>query len=179
MICSGGAAQPSRGITTTPQRWAIAPGVGGTSLGKLLSTALLNDGKFAKIKGSNYKVVRRKPKRAYKGRKKYKMHETGVKRPKAPFMWYMAAKRAEVMAANPEMKPTLIAIEIGKNWRNLPEADRAPFVAQGQVDKDRYAREMADKPKPSPSEVAAAAVDDDDDDDDDDEPPRRTTRGRR
>ena len=51
----------------------------------------------------------------------------------------MAAKRAEVMAANPEMKPTLIAIEIGKNWRVLPEADRAPHVAQDQVDTDRYA----------------------------------------
>ena len=153
----------------------VAPGLGGASLGKLLSTALLNDAKFAKISAGKYRTVKRKPKRAYKGRKKYIMAENGVKRPKAPFMWFMASKRKELKTSNPEMKPTAVAIEVGRLWRQLPTKDRAPFVAEGDEDKKRYEKERAAAIAKGPKPVAQ---EEDGDDDDEEEAPaaRRSTR---
>eukprot|EP01052_Picozoa_sp_SAG31_P005344 SAG31_NODE_234_length_19701_cov_16.835068_2_plen_175_part_00 len=165
---------------------ANAPGIGGASLPRLLNIALMNDGRFVKSKSGNYKVVKRKIKRAYKGRKKYQIQYSGVKRPKAPFMWYMLEKRAEIKANNPELKPTEIAVEIGKLWRSLEEEEKTPYLMKAEDDKLRYAREMKANGSSTSSSAAihsmTTSIDATESVEDEDEvepPPRRSTRPRR
>lgn len=84
-----------------------------------------------------------KPVKISKKSKKPKKDPTKPKRGKNPFMLYSSAKRAEVKAANPELKPTEIAKMLGATWADLDDDDKKEYVEAAAKDKERYEKEMA------------------------------------
>lgn len=70
--------------------------------------------------------------------------------PKAPkkassaYIFFSNAKRAEVKAANPELKGIGdIANRLGEMWKTLNDAEKEPYNNMALADKERYKQEMA------------------------------------
>jgi hypothetical protein len=59
-------------------------------------------------------------------------------------MCYAMAKRSEVVAANPGMRPCDVTRTLGQLWR--AETDREPYEALALKDKQRYDKERAAQP---------------------------------
>ena len=76
-------------------------------------------------------------------RKRQERKAKAPKKPVAPYMYYMQAHRAEVIAENPGIKFAQLSRTIGANWKALSEEARAPFVAMNARDKARYEAERA------------------------------------
>lgn len=66
------------------------------------------------------------------------------KRPRSAYIYYSGEKRLEMKAANPEMKTTEIAVELGKKWTALSERKKKPYLEKAAEDKKRYDAEMAE-----------------------------------
>jgi hypothetical protein len=66
------------------------------------------------------------------------------KRAKSAYMWFMASKRKELAAANPEMRVGGIAKLIGAMWKELGEEEKKQFDDQAAADKKRFALEEAE-----------------------------------
>jgi len=79
---------------------------------------------------------------AYKATKKPK-DEKAPKRPQTAYFLFTAAERAAVKAAQPELKVTQVAKELGRRWKALDEAAKAPFVAQAAAAKAAHAAQLA------------------------------------
>lgn len=64
-----------------------------------------------------------------------KPEKQGPKRSKNAFLFFSEAERAKVKAAFPEYKITEISTELGKRWKALSAAERAPFEEKAQIAK--------------------------------------------
>ena len=69
--------------------------------------------------------------------------KTKPKRPSNSYSKFSSSKRAEVKMANPDMTAKDIVSLLSKMWRELPPAEKEPFVKLAQDDKERYKKEMA------------------------------------
>jgi HMG (high mobility group) box len=87
-------------------------------------------------------------------KKRKKKPEGAPKGPKSAYMFFCAAKRAEVKAENPDWKMTDIAKELGRMWKeDFPtDEDREEFIVQSTEDKERYAQEKAEWQETNPVE---------------------------
>jgi structure-specific recognition protein 1 len=71
-----------------------------------------------------------------------KKDKDAPKKARAAFMWFSQAARAGVVADNPGIAFADVGRRLGDAWKALGEAERAPFAAQAEADKERYRREM-------------------------------------
>ena len=56
---------------------------------------------------------------------------------------FSSAKRAEVKAANPELKGVGdVAKRLGEMWKTLSDTDKEPYIKLAVADRERYKREM-------------------------------------
>ncbi len=79
-----------------------------------------------------------------KGKKAKKVRDPNKpKRSKNAFMFFSAAKRAEIKEANPDMKSTDISKELGTRWKALSDDDKKPFELLAANDKEVYDQAMA------------------------------------
>ena len=62
------------------------------------------------------------------------------KRGKNGFMFFSVATRPKVKAENPDMKSTDVVKELGLLWKDLPEAQKEPFLQQALLEKQAYDR---------------------------------------
>ena len=99
--------------------------------------------------------------------KKRKSSSSGQKRTPSSFMLYSGSVRAEIKAANPELKMTDIAKLIGERWRGLGDAEKQQWKDKADALKAAAPR-VAKKAKKS--RRREAPVDDDDTDSDEDAP---------
>ena len=67
----------------------------------------------------------------------------GPKRALAAFMFYSNAARAQTRLDNPTLKITEIASLLGKQWADMTEEAKKPYVAMHDKDKLRYEAEKA------------------------------------
>ncbi|KAA0190019.1 hypothetical protein HAZT_HAZT001705 [Hyalella azteca] len=104
------------------------------------------------------------------------------KRALSAFFYYAKDERAKVRASNPDFSVGEVAKELGRQWNELTEAQKAPYEKAAEEDRARYGRDMkvyrsGDMPpmkkmKSSNGHPEAGAFDDegeDFDEDDDDE----------
>jgi hypothetical protein len=82
----------------------------------------------------------------------------GPKRAMTSYFFFCHDKRAEVKEANPEMKITEIAKELGRMWKEdfADEKSRKKWVKAAEKDKERYAEENAAWVAEHPEEAAAS-----------------------
>jgi len=78
-----------------------------------------------------------KKKRKKKGAKKTK-DENAPKRPLTSYMLFSQSKRKEILEANPTMKVTEVAKEIGALWKNISAEEKQPFIEQAEKLKKAY-----------------------------------------
>ena len=64
------------------------------------------------------------------------------KRSKNAFMFFSAARRAEIKEANPDMKSTDISKQLGLLWKDLSDDDKKPFELQAANEKEAYDKAM-------------------------------------
>ena len=57
-------------------------------------------------------------------------------------MFFSAAKRAEVAAANPDFGITEVAKALGERWKTISDEEKNVYQQQADEDKIRYEREM-------------------------------------
>jgi len=72
------------------------------------------------------------------------------KRPIGPYMCFVKEERATVTERNPTLPFGQIGKILGEQWRNMSEADKAPYVAMATQDKDRHTEEMKGYVPPPP-----------------------------
>ena len=92
------------------------------------------------------KKAKKKPKKKKKAKKPEK---TGPKKPLSAYMCFCKAKRADVVAANPELKGAEVFKKMGEVWKGYSEEEKKPFEEMASQDKERYQRELAENP-PAP-----------------------------
>lgn len=78
-----------------------------------------------------------------KKKKKKAKDPNAPKRNQSAFFLYSNATRAQVKAENPELAFGQVAQYISKNFKALPEDERAYWDQKAAEDKERYQREMA------------------------------------
>lgn len=77
-----------------------------------------------------------------KKKKKFK-DPNAPKRNQSAFFLYSNATRAQVRAENPELAFGQVAQHISRNFKALPEEERAYWNEKAAEDKERYQRELA------------------------------------
>ncbi|KAJ1818399.1 Non-histone chromosomal protein 6 [Coemansia sp. S610] len=75
-----------------------------------------------------------------RGKKKPK---TGPKRALSAYMFFSKAMRKTVQDENPDVSFGQIGKILGDKWKGLSEAAKAPYNAESEKDKIRYANEKA------------------------------------
>ena len=75
-----------------------------------------------------------------------KPEKTGPKKPLSAYMCFCKAKRADVVAANPELKGAEVFKKMGEVWKGYSEEEKKPFEEMASQDKERYQRELAENP---------------------------------
>jgi hypothetical protein len=78
-----------------------------------------------------------------KKKKKKKKDPNAPKRNQSAFFLYSNATRAQVRAGNPDLAFGQVAQEISKNFKALPDEERAYWDEKAAQDKERYQTEMA------------------------------------
>jgi len=110
------------------------------------------------------------PKKAKKGKspkgkaKRAKKDPNAPKRALSAYMFFSAAKRAEIMEENPNFGVTDVAKALGERWKTVSDEEKAVYQQQAEEDKVRYEREMAAY---NAGDAQMEIKDDDGDDDDD------------
>jgi len=91
--------------------------------------------------------------------KRKKKDKNAPKKPCSAFFWFSKEQRPKLKAAHPEASFGDLGKMVGEAWRNLPEADRGPYVKSSLEDKERYQREIKDykPPKESSSESESSS----------------------
>ena len=111
-------------------------------------------------------------------KKRAKKDPNAPKRGLSAYMFFSAAKRAEIAEANPEFGITDIAKALGERWKTVSDEEKSVYQQQAEEDKARYEREMAEyNARGADADADADAMDTDvkpkveikDDDDDDDD----------
>ena len=82
-------------------------------------------------------------KKRKRGAKKAKKDVNAPKRPLTSYMIYSNEKRKQLMEANPSLKVTDVAKQIGALWKELSEAAKKPYVEAAEKLKKAYAIEKA------------------------------------
>lgn len=77
-------------------------------------------------------------------KKKAKKDPNAPKRGLSAYMFFSAAKRAEVLEQNPSFGVTDVAKELGARWKLVTAEEKATYQQQADEDKARYEREMAE-----------------------------------
>ncbi|KAL9054341.1 MAG: hypothetical protein Q9162_004215 [Coniocarpon cinnabarinum] len=88
------------------------------------------------------------------GHKKKKGRVRGL----SAYMFFANEQRDKVRADNPELKFGEVGKVLGQKWKELSEAQRAPYEKKAAADKKRYEDEKA-------AWLAGTAADDDEDED--------------
>lgn len=74
-------------------------------------------------------------------KRKAKKERTGPKRPLSAYMHYCQDKRAETKEANPKATFSELGSILGRQWQELDEDARKPYVKLNEQDKARYEKE--------------------------------------
>jgi len=124
---------------------------------------------------------------AVRKRKRGKKDVNAPRRPLSAFFFFSQVKRPDVQQGHPEWRVGQVAQELGRQWKDLTEAQKKVYDEMVVKDKARYEIEMREykaggggPPGPpkkgrggastsAASHAAAAVVDDDPEDDDDDD----------
>ena len=76
-------------------------------------------------------------------KKRKKKDKNAPKKALSAFMCFSNSVRDKVKEDNPGIAFTDVAKRIGEMWKELSDADKAPYEAMANEDKERYAKEMA------------------------------------
>ncbi|WPT14159.1 FACT complex subunit SSRP1 [Picochlorum sp. SENEW3] len=76
-------------------------------------------------------------------KKRKKKDKNAPKKALSAFMCFSNSVREKVKEDNPGIAFTDVAKRIGEMWKELSDADKAPYEAMANEDKERYAKEMA------------------------------------
>lgn len=79
-----------------------------------------------------------------KKKKKKQKDPNAPKRNQSAFFLYSNATRAQVRAENPDLAFGQVAQTISRNFKALPEEERAYWDEKAAADKERYQREIAE-----------------------------------
>ena len=74
--------------------------------------------------------------------KKPKRDPSKPKRGLNKYMAFTNAMRTEVTNANPEMSPKDVTRELGKQWREMSDEDKIPYVKMAKENREEYKRAM-------------------------------------
>ncbi|KAJ2815206.1 Non-histone chromosomal protein 6, partial [Coemansia furcata] len=118
----------ARSSTAKPAKAAAIPATKPTKVAKTTSS------RAAKAATVESKVKR--------GKKKPK---TGPKRALSAYMFFSKAMRKTVQEENPDVSFGQIGKLLGDKWKNLTDAAKAPYNAEAEKDKVRYADEKANQ----------------------------------
>ena len=83
-----------------------------------------------------------------KNRKKRKKSEKDPNKPKHPssaYLFFSAAKRREIadrLGTSNDDPGHRLSKAVGETWNTMSDEEKAPYVRQAEMDKERYAREM-------------------------------------
>ena len=94
-------------------------------------------------------------------KKKAKKDPNAPKRGLSAYMFFSAAKRAEVLEQNPSFGVTDVAKELGARWKLITDEEKATYQQQADEDKARYEREMAEYSATAREPKADDAMDED------------------
>jgi structure-specific recognition protein 1 len=97
--------------------------------------------------------------------KRAKKDPNAPKRGLSAYMFFSAAKRAEITAANPSFGVTDVAKALGELWKTISDEEKSVYQQQADEDKIRYEREM-EAYRAGGARPKVEIKDDDDDDDD-------------
>ncbi|KAJ2017691.1 Non-histone chromosomal protein 6 [Coemansia sp. RSA 455] len=117
----------ARSATAKPAKAAAIPATKPTKVAKTTSSRAA-------------KATTEKEPKAKRGKKKAK---TGPKRALSAYMFFSKAMRKTVQEENPEVSFGQIGKILGDKWKNLSDAAKAPYNAEAEKDKVRYANEKA------------------------------------
>jgi len=78
-----------------------------------------------------------------KARGKSKKDPNAPKAPINAYFYYVREKREGYKAKHPDTKVTEITKALGAKWKEMSEAEKAPFQKLANADKERYKKEMA------------------------------------
>ncbi|KAJ2065577.1 Non-histone chromosomal protein 6 [Coemansia sp. S146] len=118
----------ARSATAKPAKAAAIPATKPTKVAKATSS-----------RAAKASTAEKEPK-AKRGKKKAK---TGPKRALSAYMFFSKAMRKTVQEENPEVSFGQIGKILGDKWKNLSDAAKAPYNAESEKDKIRYANEKA------------------------------------
>jgi len=90
-------------------------------------------------KKSSSKATKKSTKKA--GKKAKKEKPAGPKRPASAYLLFCKAKRAEVVAANKDIKAADVLKKLGEMWKDADAAAKKPFETAAAADKKRYEAE--------------------------------------
>lgn len=80
---------------------------------------------------------------ARKKQSRKKRDPNAPKKALSAYIFFSSAKRAEVKAANPELKGVGdVAKRLGEMWKTLSDTDKEPYIKLAVADRERYKREM-------------------------------------
>ncbi|XP_023341425.1 non-histone chromosomal protein 6 [Eurytemora carolleeae] len=74
--------------------------------------------------------------------KKEKRDPNKPKQGMTAFFLFMNKKRERCMAANPDFSVTEVAKVLSRQWKEMSEEMKAPYMLQQEKDKIRFAKEM-------------------------------------
>jgi len=94
-----------------------------------------------KPKSKKRKAPAKKEKKERKPRERKKKEREGPKKPLSAYMFFSAAKRANVKEKHPNWKPTEVMKHMGELWGKASAEDKAEFEKQASEDKQRYTDE--------------------------------------
>ena len=94
----------------------------------------------AKKKAGNKKAD--KPERPLSEKQEETIDLPPPKRPKTSYIAYLMDKRGEFLKKNPELKGRDVLRQLGKQWSQLSDAEKQPYIAIHQQDKQRYERQL-------------------------------------
>lgn len=89
------------------------------------------------------KKTEKKKKKAGRGKTKEVVDPTKPKGPKGAYLCFVGVRRPEIKRASPNISFPDIARQLGHEWKNMSEKERARYEQMAEQDKQRYANEMA------------------------------------
>lgn len=97
---------------------------------------------------------------------KAKKDPNAPKKPAGAYILFCSAKRPEVKKENPDLTAPEMLKELGALWKAASDADKKPFYAQAEKDKERYKKEEAaySKKKPAKEEEDEEPEEEDEED---------------
>lgn len=79
-----------------------------------------------------------------------KRRKGGPKKTRSAYLFFQQEILPELKRSQPLLKFGDVAKEIGKRWKELPDDQKAPYIAKQDTDKQRYASELEEWTKNNP-----------------------------